>query len=174
MLRSGHLGRASNADVETLAGLGLRKVYDFRTASDIAVDGADRLPSGAESVLLLAHDWGALIAWQFAIRQVRPLEGLVIMNVPHPAVVERQTRNFRQLLRSWYILFFQIPWLPEFILGLARARAIGSAFLNTAVNQERFPKEVLDVYRSAARVPAREKGSHQDLLLRRAPQLRGS
>jgi protein-tyrosine phosphatase len=56
LLRSGHLGRASNADVETLAGLGLRKVYDFRTASDIAVDGADRLPSGAESVRLPMPD----------------------------------------------------------------------------------------------------------------------
>ena len=56
LLRSGHLGRASNADVETLARLGLRKVYDFRTASDIAVDGADRVPSGAESVLLPMPD----------------------------------------------------------------------------------------------------------------------
>jgi protein-tyrosine phosphatase len=56
LLRSGHLGRASNADVETLTGLGLRKIYDFRTAADIAVDGADRLPSGAESVLLPMPD----------------------------------------------------------------------------------------------------------------------
>jgi pimeloyl-ACP methyl ester carboxylesterase len=109
--------------------------------------------SGAESVLLLAHDWGAVIAWQFAIHRIRDLERLVIMNVPHPAIVDGQPRNFRQLLRSWYILFFQIPWLPEFLAGLGGAKAIGSGFLDMAVNKERFPDEVLEVYREAARQP---------------------
>jgi pimeloyl-ACP methyl ester carboxylesterase len=109
--------------------------------------------SGAESVLLLAHDWGAVIAWQFAIQEVRDLEGLVIMNVPHPAVVDAQPPNFRQLLRSWYIIFFQIPWLPEFLLGLGGAKAIGRGFVDMAVNKERFPEEVLEVYRRAARQP---------------------
>jgi len=109
--------------------------------------------SGAESVLLLAHDWGAIIAWHFAIHRIRDLEGLVIMNVPHPAVIEDQPRNFRQLLRSWYILFFQIPWLPEFLLRLGNAKVIGSMFLDMAVNKEQFPEDVLEVYRRAARKP---------------------
>jgi protein-tyrosine phosphatase len=56
LLRSGHLGRASQADLERLAGFGLRKVYDFRTGADIEVDGADRLPDGVESVLLPMPD----------------------------------------------------------------------------------------------------------------------
>lgn len=109
--------------------------------------------SGAESTLLLAHDWGAIIAWHFAIHRMRDLERLVIMNVPHPAVIANQRRNFRQLLRSWYVLLFQIPWLPEFLLGLRGARAVGDGFLNMAVNKQRFPEEVLEVYRSAARQP---------------------
>lgn len=109
--------------------------------------------SGTDSTLLLAHDWGGVIAWQFAIHQIRALDRLVIMNLPHPAVVANQERNFRQLLRSWYILFFQIPWLPEFLLGLGGARAIGDSFHNMAVHKERFPEEVLEVYREAARQP---------------------
>jgi pimeloyl-ACP methyl ester carboxylesterase len=109
--------------------------------------------SGAESVLLLAHDWGAIIAWYFAIHRIRDLEGLVIMNVPHPAVIEDQPRNFRQLLRSWYILFFQIPWLPEFLMRLGKAKVIGSMFLDMAVNKDQFPEDVLEVYRRAARKP---------------------
>lgn len=109
--------------------------------------------AGAESVLLIAHDWGAIIGWQFAIRRVRELEGLVIMNVPHPSVVETQRRNFRQLLRSWYILFFQIPWLPEFLLGRRGAKAVGDGMRRMAVHKERFPDEVLEVYRNAARQP---------------------
>ena len=40
--------------------------------------------SGAASTVLIAHDWGAVVAWTFAIRRVRPLEKLVILNVPHP------------------------------------------------------------------------------------------
>lgn len=56
LLRSGHLGHASDADVAKLTQFGLRKIYDFRTDSDIRVDGADRLPSGAESILLPMPD----------------------------------------------------------------------------------------------------------------------
>ena len=109
--------------------------------------------SAADSTVLLAHDWGGVIAWQFALHRVRQRDRLVVMNLPHPAVVASQERNFRQLLRSWYILFFQLPWLPEFLLGLGGAKAIGDGFRNMAVNKERFPDEVLEVYRSAARQP---------------------
>jgi len=109
--------------------------------------------SGAESVVLIAHDWGAIVAWYFAMREIRELEGLVIMNVPHPGVLSSQSFSFRQLRRSWYIFFFQIPWLPEFLLSLGRAKAIGDVFVNNAINKERFPRDVLNTYRNAASQP---------------------
>jgi len=109
--------------------------------------------SGARSTLLVAHDWGAVIAWYFAMRQPRTLERLVIMNVPHPAVMERVIRAPRQLLRSWYVLFFQVPRVPEWVMGWDHARAIGDAFRNMAVDKTRFPDEVLDVYRDNAAAP---------------------
>lgn len=56
LLRAGHLGRATDADLETLEQFGLRKIFDFRTKADIDVDGADRLPSGAESICLPMPD----------------------------------------------------------------------------------------------------------------------
>jgi protein-tyrosine phosphatase len=56
LFRSGHLGHASPTDREILGGLGLRRVFDFRTESDIELDGADRLPEGAESVRLPMPD----------------------------------------------------------------------------------------------------------------------
>jgi pimeloyl-ACP methyl ester carboxylesterase len=64
-------------------------------------------------VHLVAHDWGAAIAWLVAIHEPHLLKTLTICNVPHPAVFQGGLRNPRQLLRSWYIFFFQIPWLPE-------------------------------------------------------------
>jgi epoxide hydrolase 4 len=46
--------------------------------------------SGAKEVMLIAHDWGAIIAWHFAILKLRPLTRLVIMNVPHPLCGQRE------------------------------------------------------------------------------------
>ena len=109
---------------------------------------------GARRRLLLAHDWGAMIAWVFAIEKVRPLDGLVIMNVPHPAVfAEVLRRPSKQWARSWYVAFFQIPWLPEAALTAGRARAIGRAFRGMAVDKSRFPDAVLDHYRDNAMAP---------------------
>ena len=109
---------------------------------------------GARRRLLVAHDWGALIAWQFAIEQTRPLAGLVVMNVPHPAVFRRVLRRSpRQIARSWYVFFFQLPVLPEVMLGAAGARAVGQAFAGMAVDKTAFPPEVLKQYRDAASKP---------------------
>ncbi len=89
----------------------------------------------------------------FAIRRVRPLQRLVIMNVPHPACMRRELRTFRQLRKSWYVFFFQIPWLPERLLRARRAKAVGDAFEKMAVDATRFPAVVTDVYRAAALRP---------------------
>jgi epoxide hydrolase 4 len=109
--------------------------------------------SPATEVMLIAHDWGAIIAWMFAIRQVRPLDRLVIMNVPHPKCAEREIRKWRQLRKSWYIFFFQIPWLPEKLLLARYARAVRHAFTGTAANKINFSKAALEVYAAAAQRP---------------------
>ena len=109
---------------------------------------------GARRRLLIAHDWGALIAWQFAIQRARPLDGLVIMNVPHPAVFRKVIRRSpAQIAKSWYVFFFQLPLLPEWLLGANGAAAVGRAFSGMAVNKAAFPRDVLDHYRRAAAVP---------------------
>ncbi len=109
--------------------------------------------SGAEEVTLIAHDWGAIIAWHFAIKKVRPLTRLVIMNVPHPKCAQREIRHWYQLRKSWYIFFFQIPWLPEWLLGLNGAVRIKQAFSKMAVDKSRFPDEDLQIYADAASRP---------------------
>jgi pimeloyl-ACP methyl ester carboxylesterase len=109
---------------------------------------------GARRRLLIAHDWGALIAWSFAIAKVRPLDGLVIMNVPHPAIFQRVLRSsFSQLRKSWYVFFFQLPLLPEAMLGARGARAIGQAFRGMAVDKSAFPRDVLAHYQANAGKP---------------------
>ncbi|MEP3725602.1 MAG: alpha/beta hydrolase [Parasphingorhabdus sp.] len=109
--------------------------------------------SQAEEVTLIAHDWGAIIAWHFAILKIRPLAKLVIMNVPHPKCAQREIRHWHQLKKSWYIFFFQLPWLPEKILRRNKAQPIKEAFSKMAVDKSRFPDSDLQVYADAASRP---------------------
>lgn len=73
--------------------------------------------AGGKPVYLVGHDWGAAVAWSVALAAPHLIKKLVIMNVPHPLVFAQTLRSsFRQMLKSWYILFFQIPRLPEWLL----------------------------------------------------------
>ncbi len=109
--------------------------------------------SGARRVVLLAHDWGALVAWTFAARRVRPLERLVIVNVPHPACFARALRHPGQMLRSWYVAFFQLPRLPELLLGQGRAAPVGELMLRTSTDREHFPRDLVAAVRENAAQP---------------------
>jgi len=109
--------------------------------------------SGAQSTLLVGHDWGGIIAWMFALQALRPVDHLIVMNIPHPKRFREQYRRWPQIRKSWYIFWFQIPWLPEFTLGLKGAKIVGDAFYTTAVDKARFPDEVLDVFRKNALRP---------------------
>lgn len=103
--------------------------------------------AGAKKRLLIGHDWGGAIAWAFAARQRLALDGLIVMNCPHPTVFARAiSGSWRQKLRSWYMAFFQLPWLPETLLSAGHARAIGQAFAG-------FAEDVRQVYRDNAAIP---------------------
>ncbi len=126
---------------------------DYRT--ELLLDDVAALidAAGPSETVLIGHDWGAALAWLFAMHRVRPLDRLVIMNVPHPAVMQRELRTLRQLRRSWYIFFFQLPWLPERALGRNGAQPIADVFRDMAVHPERFDDETIAVYRRAAAEP---------------------
>ncbi len=136
-----------------------RRVADYRV-SELVLDVAGLIDaSGAEEVLLVGHDWGGMIAWHFALRRLRKLAGLVVLNIPHPRLFLRAvTRPGPQLGRSWYIFAFQLPLLPERLLARDDYRAIAGAFLGMAVDKSRFPREVIDVYKRSADEPGALSG----------------
>jgi epoxide hydrolase 4 len=68
---------------------------------------------GANRAFVAGHDWGAAAAWAAAMNHPEAVERLAILNVPHPRRMLQGLRRPRQLARSWYMLFFQLPWLPE-------------------------------------------------------------
>lgn len=126
---------------------------DYQIDHLVADVGAMFEALGARRKLLIAHDWGALIAWVVALRRTVDLDGLIIMNVPHPAVFKRTLGSWAQKKKSWYVAFFQLPWLPEAMLGVRHAEGIGRAFTDTAVHKERFPPELIAHYRDNAARP---------------------
>lgn len=90
--------------------------YDIET---LAADVRDLIHErGEERALVAGHDWGAAVAWATAGIHPEVVERLAILNVPHPRKMLEGMRSVAQLRRSWYIFFFQLPWLPE---RLARA-----------------------------------------------------
>jgi pimeloyl-ACP methyl ester carboxylesterase len=109
--------------------------------------------SGAKEVLLIGHDWGAAIAWNYAMFGRLPISRLIIMNVPHPALFAKGLRTLRQIAKSWYIFFFQLPRLPEWMLARSHHAPIARTFRGMAVDKSRFPDEVLRIYRENAARP---------------------
>jgi len=106
---------------------------------------------GHEHAIVVGHDWGAAIAWETALTRPKVVEKLIILNVPHPRIfMQNLLTNPRQMLRSWYIGFFQLPWLPEAAFRANNYQAIEQAFRSTAVHKERFSDEVIEQYKDAA------------------------
>ena len=108
---------------------------------------------GYEDCILVAHDWGGAIAWNFAYAYPEMVEKLIVMNIPHPAKFAEGFKTPQQLSKSWYVFAFQIPWLPEFILEQNNYQMIAEMFSGMAVDKTAFSEADLDAYRRAAAKP---------------------
>jgi pimeloyl-ACP methyl ester carboxylesterase len=108
---------------------------------------------GYTTCVLVAHDWGAAIAWYFAYAHPDMVEKLIILNLPHPAKFAEGLRTPQQLLRSWYIFLFQLPWLPEFLMQLGEFQFIEQAFAGMAIRKDTFTPADIQAYKQAAAKP---------------------
>ncbi len=105
--------------------------------------------AGKDKVYLVGHDWGAAVAWWTANKTPERLEKLVILNVPHHAVMRKTLKeNPEQRRRSWYMMFFQIPWLPDTLLTMNGAKALGRTLKMTS-NPGAFTDSDLKEYYTA-------------------------
>ena len=109
---------------------------------------------GYSSCVLVGHDWGAAIAWAAVDDRPELYQRLVILNGPHPGAFVREFfTNPRQLLRSWYMLFFQLPWLPEFLIRRNHYETIRWMFSSMTTQRQRFSPEVLNRFVDNASQP---------------------
>lgn len=83
-----------------------------------------------EKVHLVGHDWGAAIGWEVAQRYPTRLHGFSVLNGPPVGLMNRQIFKPKQLLKSWYIFYFQLPWLPEFQFLRRPEHHVKAAFMS--------------------------------------------
>jgi epoxide hydrolase 4 len=114
---------------------------------------------GEERAHVVGHDWGGAVAWQVGIERPERVGKLAVLNAPHPARFREELRTPSQLKRSWYVFFFQLPWLPERFLAARGYESIENVFRDSAKNPEAFDEEDVRRYVEAAAQPGALTGS---------------
>lgn len=110
---------------------------------------------GFQTFALVGHDWGGIVAWAVAARHPERLRKLVILNAPHlDTMSEIIRRRPQQLLRSSYVGFFQLPGVPELVLGRKNFEALGKALTGSS-RRGTFTDEDLAHYKRQWALPGR-------------------
>ena len=129
---------------------------------------------GRKDAIVVGHDWGAMVAWAFAMEHPEMLQRLAILNVPHPLQMMRGLRRPAQLKKSWYIFFFQLPGIPERLMRLK-----DFATIRWMLRAEGFSDEEIEHYVAALRAPGAVKSaiayyraSMRRVFARRVPTMR--
>jgi pimeloyl-ACP methyl ester carboxylesterase len=130
----------------------------------------------ADKAILVGHDWGAGVAWRAAATHPDRIAKMVVMNVPHGKVMKDFIRKSRrQLLKSWYIFFFQIPWLPERLARMGNWRMLVKTLKRTS-HWGTFSEDDFGHYREAWAQPRAMSSmlNWYRAFMRRPPTVRGS
>jgi len=126
---------------------------DAYTAAEAAADVAALVEAlGAEPAALVGHDWGGVVAWQAAAAYPERVSRVAVINAPHPRRFARALRSPRQLLRSLYVLFFQLPVLPERLVA-ARDFALVERVLRFDARRGSFTRDDVARHKEALRRP---------------------
>jgi pimeloyl-ACP methyl ester carboxylesterase len=128
------------------------KALAYDVAALIEHCGAER------AAALVGHDWGGGVAWGTAMRYPEHLERLTILNCPHPLTFMRALTTPRQLLRSYYIFLFQLPWLPEHLLPLNDFASLRRTLRTDTTRPDAFTPADVDRYIAALRQPGALRG----------------
>lgn len=108
---------------------------------------------GEEKAAVVGHDWGAIVAWFVAMQYPERVEKLGILNVPHPARLFDGFTMPKQLLKSSYMFFFQLPRLPEKAVSANDFAALRAGFRTNTVRPGAISEEDAEHYVEAISRP---------------------
>ena len=115
---------------------------DYRQ-SELVDDVMALVDAAGGSVHLVAHDWGASVAWLAAIGHPDKIRTLTAVSVPHPGLFLKSWTRSSQGVKSWYMGFFQLPWLPERLAGTGLMRSWMRKGGVSEEEADRFEKEIV-------------------------------
>lgn len=108
---------------------------------------------------IVGHDWGGIIAWAFAGARPDMLDRLVILNAPHMHIYAEKLWRSSQWRRSWYVAFFQLPWLPEKVIAAFDYRALRRLFSKLPARKGAFAAEDIAAYVAGMATPGALKAA---------------
>jgi len=101
---------------------------------------------GRKKAHIVGHDWGGVTTWQLGHRHPNWVEKLAVLNCPHPGVMRKNLfSSWEQRKKSWYIFYYQLPWLPEWTLSHNGWEYTKKALAYTS-QRGTFTEEVLSRY----------------------------
>ncbi|HEY2428302.1 MAG TPA: alpha/beta fold hydrolase [Acidimicrobiales bacterium] len=120
----------------------------YRTAELAADVVALADQAGVDRFHVVGHDWGGGVAWSLGIDHAARLKSLTVLSTPHPEAMVRSFIRSDQGLRSWYMLFFQLPAVPERVLLSGGGRRF-----RRGLTKGGLPADLADAYYEKLRQP---------------------
>ncbi len=121
--------------------------YDLNTLSN---DVAELIDKAGGKAILAGHDWGGVIGWHTATVYPDKVEAYIAIAAPHISrYFKVMLTSPKQFILSQYVLFFQIPFIPERLMSMRRGKLLSILFNLSSVRKGACTDEEMDVYRDA-------------------------
>lgn len=124
--------------------------YSIDVLADDVIGLIDRF--GAEKAAIVGHDWGAGVAWAIAQKYPERISKLAVLQVP-PAAAWRANLTLKQLLKSWYMFFFQLPHVPEWAIRRNSFKGLDRVFKEQVGRPGSFTDTDIEIYKEALAQP---------------------
>jgi len=105
--------------------------------------------AGESRATVVGHDWGGAVAWAVPMLRPEVVDKLIVLNAPHPQAYNRELRRFR----TWYVFFFQLPWLPEAGIRFRDYRLIERTMTREPKRPGAFSEDDIAAYKQALSQP---------------------